>query len=78
VGSVDTDSAGGHVRGGKLHGLINDAIGVREISRAIADRESAFGMETLRFLRNPEQGHGSVDKMFGPDDLQSCLRGRNM
>ncbi|QHS18134.1 D-2-hydroxyacid dehydrogenase [haloarchaeon 3A1-DGR] len=62
-----------HFSGGELHGSTVGVIGVGEIGGGIADRASAFGMETLGLRRNPERGHDSVDEMFGPDELDALL-----
>ncbi|WP_096390233.1 D-2-hydroxyacid dehydrogenase [Halopenitus persicus] len=62
-----------HFSGGELHGSTVGVIGVGEIGGGIADRTSAFGMETLGLRRNPDQGHDSVDEMFGPDELDALL-----
>lgn len=62
-----------HFGGGELYGSTLGVVGVGEIGGTVADRASAFGMQTLGVRRSPERGHESVDDMYGLEDLHGVL-----
>jgi D-2-hydroxyacid dehydrogenase (NADP+) len=61
--------------GTDLEGLTGAVLGLGTIGEAIAKLAKAFGMEVIGYKRNPDDYDGSVDEVFGPDDLiEVCER----